>query len=147
MKFTSTIILSTLFIFGIILQATARQPNVFIIEAGFWEKRPPPGLVNQRTKWTERGFYDPEKNGNVDILPPGEDQPHVRIYRTDTNEFEIYNTLRTPHLVILHDQNLGRWLQLQLKVPEIRDDGKTAPIPNRITAGKVLIYTETNPYI
>ncbi|PLW23513.1 hypothetical protein PCASD_08501 [Puccinia coronata f. sp. avenae] len=147
MKFTTTIILNILFIAGISLETTARPPDPFIIKDNLWDWKEPARFATTPTKWTPRGYYDPELDGTVDVVGDEQGPAHVRIYRTGTNQFEIINTLRTPHLVLLHDQIRGRWLELSLRVPRIREDGTSVPTPNVITSGEVLVYTETHPEI
>ncbi|PLW18503.1 hypothetical protein PCANC_12276 [Puccinia coronata f. sp. avenae] len=68
MRFTTTIILNILFIAGISLETTARPPEPFIIEENLWGWKKPARFAATPTKWTPRGYYDPELDGTVDVV-------------------------------------------------------------------------------
>jgi hypothetical protein len=140
MKVTSAILVNILFIVGISLETTAAGPETFTIEHTCWTPRPPQHWAAAPEKWMRRTEYIPGQPA-MDIGKI-QDQPHLRLYPVGDNQFEIYNTLRTPHLVIMFDHARLRWLELQLKVDKERLDGTVVPRRYKITSGKVTIYTE-----
>jgi hypothetical protein len=143
MKFTSTIIVNTLFIVGMSLKTTApRLPQPFPITDNCWTPDPPACFAARPDHWLGRKDYIPA-DGNVEV-GPAQAPPHLRIVLASsfTNEFQITNSLTTPHVVILFDHVRLRWLELQLRAPEGRGGKMSAPRPHLITASRVTIYTE-----